>query len=326
MMVNEEKRAERSKRKIPLFFVLSLLFTGILSAVYILGSGQKKAPLQRTEDTESWIYGITVDDSWYDDIKREDVIAAIRRMPVKPTVRIVMSEESSAEEYEELFSALHSVAFVMACPVDSYDMKDYEDESAYLRRFQDCFRVLAPYTDIWEIGNEINGVEWIGQKPELIVKKVESANTYIRSKGGKTALTMYYARPENQDLFHWMSEYLSDALKKQVDFALISYYEDDNEGYLPDWEKIFSEFEKVFPGAKVGIGECGNTAENATETSKIRMARAYYSMKKKSARDIGGYFWWNWVEDCVPRSGKRIYEAIEEAMLMRAKVQLGGKL
>ena len=165
------------------------------------GGGEKEGPVRRTEDISRRIYGITVDDAWYDDIKTEDVVDAVRRLPVKPTVRIVMSRESSAEDYKELFSALHSVAFVMACPVDSYYMKYYEDEDSYRRRFQDCWRVLAPYTDLWEIGNEINGVEWIGQDPELIVKKVESANEYIRSMGGKTALTMYYARPEDQDLF-----------------------------------------------------------------------------------------------------------------------------
>lgn len=266
------------------------------------------------EKDESRIYGITVDDCWYDEIGTDELIEAIRGMPEKPTVRIVMSKEYDAEEYESLFSEIHEEAYIMACPVDSFDMGFYKDENAYLERFRDAWETLAPYTDLWEIGNEINGVEWIGQEPDLIVRKVEAANDYIRSNNANTVLTMYYARPEDQDMFRWIEDNLSDSLTKNLDYAFISYYEDDNNGYIPDWKQVFPEFETVFQGAKVGFGECGNTAGSATESSKIRMARSYYTMKKPSDNFVGGYFWWNWVQDCVPHEGNPVYDGINHAM------------
>lgn len=268
------------------------------------------------EDMASWMYGITVDDCWYDDTETEAVIAAIRDMPVKPTVRIVMSADMSASEYEELFSQIHEVAYIMACPVDSSEMHLYGDAQAYLDRFRDAFETLAPYTDVWEIGNEINGVAWIGQSPELVVEKVEAANTYIRCQGARTALTLYYPGPEDsQELFMWVDENLAESLARNMDYVLLSYYEDDHGGFVPAWSEVFPALEHAFPRASVGFGECGNTADSATESSKISMARSYYAMEPPSDHFVGGYFWWNWVQDCVPHEGNPVYDEINRAMV-----------
>lgn len=74
------------------------------------------------------------------------------------------------------------------------------------------------------------------------------------------------------------------------------------------------ETEAVFPGAKVGFGECGNTTEDATEDSKLRMAHSYYTMEQPSEHYIGGCFWWNWVQDCVPHEGNAVYDVINRWM------------
>lgn len=302
-----------SKRILFLFLMAVLFLAAILITGRYMGTGR---PVDRASpvEMERWVYGITVDDCWYDDVETEAVIAAIRDMPVKPTARIVMSKEIPAADYKAIFSQIHEVAYVMACPVDSSDMSAYESEQDYLDRFQDAYRVLKPYTDLWEIGNEVNGEEWIGQAPELIVKKVEAAIAWLKSQGAKTALTVYYANPEEQDMFQWMADNLPASITENVDFALISYYEDDNEGYIPDWRQLFPAFEKVFPGAKVGFGECGNTAEDATEDSKLQMAHSYYAMEPPSENYIGGYFWWYWVQDCVPHEGNKVYDGINRWM------------
>lgn len=254
--------------------------------------------------------GFTIDDSWYGTVEIGMITDALRAIPTRPTVRIVMSPDKPVEAYRELFKAISPVAEIMAEPVDSYYMHLYQDRESYLERFRATYEVLGTYVDIWEIGNEINGTDWIQQDPALIIEKTQAANDFIKSCGGKTALTLYYAHPEEQDLFSWLSRYLSSELCEIVDYALISYYEDDHSGYLPDWRTVFPRLESVFPNAKVGIGECGNTAEDATAASKIAMAEAYYGMARVSERFIGGFFWWNWVQDCVPHNANPVYHAI----------------
>ena len=150
--------------KIKKFYILVILFISVFSLSY----GQKTVPLS------SYIYGITVDDSWQGKIKTEQIIEAIKAMSVKPTVRIVMSKDISPQEYKELFSKIHKVAYIMATPVDSYEMKKYS-VSSYLKRFKDSYETLSEYTDIWEIGNEVNGENWLGNNPKLISEKVYSA-------------------------------------------------------------------------------------------------------------------------------------------------------
>ncbi|ACV22338.1 Uncharacterised protein [Slackia heliotrinireducens] len=297
--------------------IIGPVLAGILLLVSVACVADRTSNVQTEPSAavnERWLYGITVDDSWYDDVSTDDIVAAIEDMPVKPTVRLVMSTELSAEDYEPLFAQIHEVAYIMACPVDSSEMNSYKDEQAYLERFQEAYEVLGPYVDLWEIGNEINGVEWIGQEPALIVSKVEVVNDWLRSRDAKTALTMYYARPDDQDMFEWMEENLPEALCENVDYALISYYEDDNEGYIPDWSGVFNSFEDAFPDASVGFGECGNVAEDATEESKLRMAGFYYGLKAPSQRYIGGCFWWNWVQDCIPHEDNAVYDGINQLM------------
>ena len=71
------------------------------------------------------IYGITIDDGWYDEVKTEDIIEGIKKLPVKPIVRIVMSKDIKAKDYVSLFKEIHKVAYIMAQPVDSFEMNTY---------------------------------------------------------------------------------------------------------------------------------------------------------------------------------------------------------
>lgn len=290
-----------------LFIILSFIFT--LSFSYGLTKTKKTVPLS------SYIYGITVDDSWNGKTKMQHIITAIKAMDVKPTVRIVMSKEISPEKYKKLFEEIHKVAYIMATPVDSYDMKKY-DILSYLKRFKDSYEALSEYTDLWEIGNEINGEGWLGKNPELISKKAYAAFRYISNNKAKTVLTAYYSAPGEQQISmdKWLIKYIPDDMKKNLDYVLVSYYEDDNNGYQPDWKKIFRNLETIFPNSKLGIGECGNTHKKATVESKIKMVRHYYTMPKYVKNYIGGYFWWYWVQDSVPHQKNKVWEEINKSM------------
>ncbi len=72
----------------------------------------------------------------------------------------------------------------------------------------------------------------------------------------------------------------------------MSYYEDDNGGYSPDW-RIFLKSWKIFSSC-LGIGECGNTAQDATQESKIEMAKILSNaeIREICRRDISGGTGW----------------------------------
>ena len=90
--------------------VLSILT--VVFALFLCGcTGAKK--------DSNWIYGLTIDDAWYESILKEDVIEGLKNLNHKPMVRIVMSKEMLAEDYVPLFKAAAKYADIMACPVDS---------------------------------------------------------------------------------------------------------------------------------------------------------------------------------------------------------------
>lgn len=121
------------KRKIQMLLI-GLLCLSILVFIGIFVSKVRLTKTTLKKDTQ--LYGVTIDDSWYDRTKMTDIIAALKAMPVKPTVRIVMSKDSSPKSYVNLFRKLHKVAYVMACPVDSYEMNLYKDVNSYRKRLR----------------------------------------------------------------------------------------------------------------------------------------------------------------------------------------------
>ncbi len=282
----------------------------LVLAVLIISLCQCDSMNRSTPEAEQ-IFGLTIDDVWYDDIALEDILDGLKNLDVRPTVRIVMSSEIEPVDYINLFKSVAQYADIMASPVDSYVMNSYKDTESYLKRFTDSYESLAPYVSIWEVGNEINGTEWIKQSPELIVDKVSSVAKFLKSKGEKIALTLYCTDSPHQDMITWAEKYIPEELANIVDYCLVSYYEDDNNGYLPDWESVFKELGDIFPVSFLGIGECGNTAPDATQESKIEMAKRYYQMPKPHERFVGGYFWWNWVTDCIPYKDNAVYDAIK---------------
>lgn len=106
----------------------------------------------------------------------------------------------------------------------------------------------------------------------------------------------------------WLQTYLPDDLRQGVDYVLVSYYDDDNDGYQPNWRQVFTELEILFPEAKLGIGECGTPSEHAPMARKLQLFRHYYAMPQYTPRYVGGYFWWYWAHDGVPYKDNPLWE------------------
>ena len=297
-----------------IYKIITYVLILIISFIFFcaLGNDKRKQAVKKDVKKYNMIYGLTIDDAWYDTTELEDVLQGLKNLKIKPTVRIVMSKEIEPSEYVKLFKSIKAYADIMACPVDSFEMKNFKDQKSYLQRFKDSYKHLSPYVSIWEVGNEINGTEWINQKPELIIDKISSASNFIKSKGGKISLTLYCTDSPQKDMIDWTKKYIPKEVANSVDYCFVSYYEDDNNAYVPQWKSIFKSLGEIFPSASLGIGECGNIAKNASEKSKIEMAEKYYSMSKYHKRFVGGYFWWNWVEDCIPHQNNKVYDTIRK--------------
>ena len=277
-------------------------------------------PHSQPAPSSRMLYGLTIDDSWDDTKALSDIVEALQRLPARPTVRIVMSNDRSPQSYHELFKAIHRVADIMAQPVDSSSMQRYSVER-YQQRFAESYHHLSQYVTIWEIGNEINGQEWIKENPHLTAAKVASAYRYIRDKHGLTALVPYYFPPGESTLSmrDWLRTYLPDDLKQGLDYVLVSYYEDDNDGYQPNWRQVFTELETLFSRAKLGIGECGTPSEHAPMARKLQLFQHYYSMPQYTPRYVGGYFWWYWAHDGVPYRDNPLWEETYKYMKKRER-------
>lgn len=165
---------------------------------------RKSNKISKQNSKFDFIWGVTIDDGWYEDAqdasgaKLQSIVRALQALPVKPTVRVVMSKEISPREYEPLFRRLSEVSYVMACPVDSYEMSSYKNVKSYEKRFADAFAALAPYVQIWEIGNEINGEGWLGDDANFIAAKMIAAFELIHKKAPRRRLRRIIRRAERR--------------------------------------------------------------------------------------------------------------------------------
>ena len=258
------------------------------------------AEAQGLQKKSAPLYGITLDALSPSSI--DAVTDAVRALPVKPAARVVVDADTKPADFIPLLSRLHDVAYIMLCPCDSEDMKRYKTVEAYTSRFADCVRYLAPHVDIWEIGNEINGEGWLGGTHAFNARKAYAAWAYLNGRGFATALTAYMFKPGDQSMTMeaWLTTYVPADMKDAIDYVLISYYDEDNDGEHDDWNAVFENLYTLFPHSFFGFGECGFASPHRAGNAFNKQAAAYYLMAPYNDRYVGGYFWWYWQEDCVP--------------------------
>jgi hypothetical protein len=265
------------------------------------------ASAAQTRKAQEWRWGVTVDDI----TKADQVVDALAHLPARPTARIVFDQPMPASYYVNAAKEIHRVADVVGELVDSQFMKRFSVAS-YRARTREYLSALGANVDLWEVGNEING-EWLGDD---VMAKVSAAYEEVKAAGRPAALTLHYnegcAGAPTPEMFSWTEANVPLAMRLGVDVVLISYYEDDCQGRRPNWATVFDRLGRLFPNAGLGFGECGTFRAEA----KAEFVRRYYAIKLAEPRFIGGFFWWMFAEDMVPRS-RPLWSVLADAMTSR---------
>ncbi len=251
-------------------------------------------------DVPAPVWGITIDSVG----RIDEIEAALQGFRSRLTARIVFDPGTTAAEYRPAMVRIARHAWIMGELCDSYYMKKV-DLASFQAATRDYYHGLRDLVNIWEVGNEVNG-DWLG-KHEDTAAKVVWANSFIKARGGRTALTLYWDCGDETRgaVWEWVAKYLTPELRRNVDYVLLSVYCPS----LSDWSPVFRRLGAEFPGAKVGFGEVGH------EKAKLKPAhlRTYYGLKVDAPRYVGGYFWWFFTEDMLPRS-KPMWNVLQEAI------------
>jgi hypothetical protein len=285
------------------------------------------------------IHGVTVDNKYdiRDSAFLPKLIESLRRLSVKPTVRIVYTPGAkegyfSATSYLDATRQIRGVGYVFGQPVDSFYMKCFTP-AEHLARFKDYVTTLGSIVDIWEVGNEING-EWLfGETKDCspktsvnstsqgdVVTKMIEAYDYLKSQGKVTVLTLYYNTPcrlpAANEMFAWANANVPARMKNGLDYLLLSYYEVDCNGYKPHWRRVFSQLATLFPNAKLGISEFGWSETKPSDAIVKDLVQRHYAIHPDVSKWVGGGFYWEFAIDMVPYdpSSDSLWNTINTAM------------
>lgn len=275
--------------------ILTFLLTIFLTAQFLNAA---------TIDTTK-VYGVTIDGI----NKINTIVNSLSSLCKKPTTRIVFDEWIPATDYQDAVNKIHNVSFIMGEILDSYYMKQYSLQQ-YTDRTNEYLNLLGDKVDIWEIGNEVNG-EWCGTTSS-VVAKLNASYDIVKSKNKKAALTLYYNfncwENASNEMFRWANANISTKMKNGLDYVWVSYYEDDCNGYQPNWQKMMDSLHVMFPNSKIGIGECGTNKS----TKKAAFITRYYNTKVTTKNFVGGCFWWYYRQDCIPNT-KALWSTMDKA-------------
>ncbi len=134
--------------------------------------------------------------------------------------------------------------------------------------------------------------------------KAAAAYDMVVEAGEPTALTLYFNEDcwsdPDHEMFAWAEARVPERMKLNLDFVLVSFYEDDCNDIQPDWLPVFDRLAAIFPDASLGFGEVGT----AIASRKTEYIGRYYGMPRLMPRFIGGFFWWYFREDMVPVSAE----------------------
>jgi len=263
-----------------------------------------------TAATSSWIWGVTTDDPT---VNTTQQVTALQSLPKRVIVRTVFDPPSGgspvASDYVSSVTQIAAVADVMGLPVDSSATSGFS-LAAINSRIAEYLGALGGLVSIWEIGNEVNG-NWLGTG---VMPKLEAMYDAAEAAGKPTALTFYYENPPTPgyDMIPWIDANIPPGhrMRAGLEYALVSYYEDQNGGHQLTQAEInglFTALAERFPNAKVGFGEFGwgrsippSPGGDATRAALIQ--RFYNYRVPTVPRFVGGSFYWHFRQTMVPKT------------------------
>ncbi len=256
------------------------------------------------------LWGVTLDDVSH----TSPIVRSFVALPAKPIARVVFDSGTRPSDYAAAVAALHPHAYLMGELVDSEYVHNYTVAS-YQQRAVDFVNALGSQIDLWEVGNEVNG-EWLGATSQTVAK-ISAAYDEVVSAGGRTALTLYYDpncwSAASHEMFTWAKANIPSAMKAGLDYVFISYYPEDCNNYWPSqsgWQSVFDRLHQMFPSAKLGFGESGNSNDHDPIAQKISLLNRYYQLHVTGDNYVGGYFWWYYVEDALPYLKNPLWHAL----------------
>lgn len=270
------------------------MLLALVSAAALAAVGWVAAP-GRSPRLPEPVWGVTIDDVEPID-ELEEALDGFR---TRLTARVVFDAGGSAGDYRPAVERLAEHAWIMGELVDSSDMKKLDRDSHHAR-VEEYWEEMGDLVDVWEIGNEVNG-EWLGESADVAAKVVD-ANSYVKARGGRTAVTLFYNSDcwddPDHEMFAWAGKWLPPDFRRSVDYAFISWYEEECDWRKPDFDSVFRRLGGLFPRSRLGFGEVGVRKESL----KADYLKRYYGLKIKAPRYLGGYFWWFFNEDMIPKS------------------------
>jgi hypothetical protein len=259
------------------------------------------------------LYGVTVDDA----ANIRQIVGSLRHLPAMPTTRIYFDVTEPARFYATAVRELRPVSYLMGELLDSSD-ETRISAAAYRARVRSYLGAFAGQIDLWEIGNEVNG-SWTGRYPVASAKLTE-AYQQVTAWHKRTALTLY----DNAGCGDGAAElsplafsrrYVPAAVRDGLDYVFLSYYEDDCHGIRPSaatWTAYFEDLHALYPHALLGFGEIGmdNPVTVRTTAAARSLISYYYGLRIELRYYVGGYFWWYYVEDCLPYTTRPLWRAL----------------
>lgn len=264
--------------------------------------------------------GVTTDTAW----NVSNLTAAIRAHTSTPFGRIVFDPQPQPEAYHPVIEALRPHAYLMGLLLDSTALRRFTPEQvaaradAYLQAYGDRI-------DLWEIGNELNGA-WVGKSPEEIDAKVQAAFDVVKGRYGRpVAVTLNFWSGPNCFAKPWeatldFARQMPEAVRAGTNVVMLSVYETAcrpaQHPSAAELGDMLTALGRLFPAAKLAIGETGaqGTEDGVPKdpgfARKKAIAERYYGMdhdlrSRLGGRFVGGYFWWYYAEDAVPRRQPR---------------------